>query len=200
MRPERRGILFLTVALLAGAAGCAARSTDPPSAGYERGGIPELRGERVLLLPLQLRGAGHPDLDRELAWALRAVGERTEWVAPDELRTLLARSPGVGVRIDDLPVRAFLLGEIQRVGDPLFGDLYRLGVLADASWALLPVETRGRAGGTPGEEVIEIAAALLETRTGRVAWYGVVEGVPGPPTALPPSISAAEALARRVAR
>jgi len=189
------GFLIL---LLVASTGCAARASTPPSAGYERGGIPELRGERVLLLPLQVRAGGHPDLDRELEFALRQGGDRVDWIWPEATREILRRSPGVGIRIDDLPVRGFMVGELQRVGDPLFGDLYRLGALTSAPWALLPVEARGRAE-ADGTETVEIAAALLDTRTGRVVWFGIVAGSPGAVGSLPASSSAAEALARRVA-
>jgi hypothetical protein len=175
---------------------CAGRSSAPPSPGYERGGVPELRGVRILLLPLQLRTGGHPDFDRELEYALRQRPGGTDWVAPEAIRQVLARSPGTGILIDQLPVRPFLAGELLRVGDPLFGDLYRLGALVGASWALLPVEAKARTEGAA--EAIELSAALLDVRTGSVVWYGVVEGSPGSPGALATSASAAEVLARRV--
>jgi hypothetical protein len=176
--------------------GCAGRASAPPTAGYERGGLPDLRGARVLLLPLQLRTGGHADFDRELEYALRQRGG-PDWVAPGAIREILERSPGTGILIDQLPVRPFLAGELLRVGDPLFGDLYRLGALAGASWALLPVESKARAEGS--SEAIEVSAAVLDVRTGNVVWFGVVQGTPGVPGALATSASAAEALARRVA-
>jgi hypothetical protein len=159
--------------------------------------MPELRGERVLLLPLQLRTGGHADFDHELEYALRERPGGTNWVTPEAIREMLARSPGTGIVIDQLPVRAFLAGELLRVGDPLFGDLYRLGALAGASWALLPIEAKTR----PEEvgEAIELSAAILDVRTGSVVWFGVVEGSPGASGALATAASAAEALARRVA-
>jgi hypothetical protein len=182
--------------LSAAVAGCAGRQTAPPGAGYERGGVPELRGARVLLLPLQLRTGGHPDFDRELEFALRQGPGGADWVAPAAIREMLERSPGTRVAIDQLPVRAFLAGELLRVGDPLFGELYRLGALAGASWALLPVEAKARTEGS--EEAIELSAALVDVRTGQVVWFGIVAGSPGAPGALATSASAAEALARRV--
>jgi hypothetical protein len=191
---RRCGVLLLLVLV-----GCSARTSAPPGAGYERGGIPELRGERVIVLPVQMRTAGHPDLDSELEFALREFGGSAEWVLPVTLRTALERSPGTGIRIDGLPVRVFLAGEVQRVGDPLFGDLYRLGALVDAPWALLPVEASvGSGTNEEGGHSVMLSAALLDVRTGRVVWFGVVEGVPDAPGGLAGTASVAEALARRL--
>jgi len=159
--------------------------------------MPELRGARVLVLPLQLGGTGRSDFDRELEYALRGGPGGTSWVSPEAIREILARSPGTGILIDQLPVGAFLAGELLRIGDPLYGDLYRLGALTDASWALLPIEAKARSEGSG--EVIELSAAVLDVRSGSVVWFGVVAGSPGAIGALATTASAAEALARRVA-
>lgn len=196
---RRGGHLFLALSLLV--AGCAAgRATPPAGPGFERGGVPDLRGSRVLVLPLQLNSGVHPDIGREIDYALstRGAGEG-EWILPDALRELLRTNAATSIRIDALPVDVFLSREVDRVGDPLFGDLYRLGVMAGAEYALLPVEARARIA-EDGEEVAEIAVALIEVRTGRVFWFGIVGGSAGEPRALSSAASAADALARRVAR
>lgn len=190
-------LLSGTLALLV-LASCASRSSAPPTPGYERGVVPELRGQRVILLPLQMRSGGHSDLGRELEYAVGQAGGQVDWVMPEATRAILERSPGTGILIDQLPVRAFLAGELQRVGDPLFGDLYRLGALVGAPLAFLPIESRARV--EDATETIEISAALLDVRTGRVVWFGVVEGAPGPPGALATSASAADVLAARLSR
>lgn len=170
----------------------------PPGPGYERGGLPDLGGATVMLLPVQLRAGVHPDLDRELEYALAGADGRIRWMAPDALREALARNPGEEVPLDNLPVRAFQAGELERTGDPLFGYLYRLGVLSGAEFALIPVEAglRDRDGGAS----VQLSAALVEVRTGWVRWFGVVEGTAGPPGDLAAAASAAESLARRVSR
>jgi hypothetical protein len=66
----------------------------------------------------------------------------------------------------------------------------------DARVALLPVEARARA--YEDQEVVEISAALLDVRTGRVLWFGVVEGERGSPGAISLAATAAEALSRRL--
>jgi hypothetical protein len=105
----------------------------------------------------------------------------------------LARSPGVSARIRDLPVGVFLRAEVERIGDPLYGDLRRLSALTGAGLALIPVELRYADVGA-----YRITAALVSLRSGRVNWLGVVEGEAGvadDPGAL---ASAAERLARAV--
>lgn len=196
--PIRPGTVLACLVLLLTTTACGARSTPPPAAGFESGAVPDLRGRRVMVLPVQLRHGGHPDVDGEILFALRSRPAAVEWVGPGELHEVLARSPGTRIRLDALNVQPFLAAEVQRVGDPLFGDLYRLGALVDARFALLPVETRTRAEEEGAGYAVEIAAALLDTRTGRVVWYGILDGPPGPPGDRSATVAAAEALARRV--
>jgi hypothetical protein len=180
-------------------AGCSARTSPPPEAGYERGGIPDLRGERVLILPPQRVEGGHPDLERELVYALESRGPSVTWIGPEAIRRRVAANPGLGLDPDGLPVERFLSGEIQRVGDPLFGVIYRLAALEDATLAVLPVLVREREEEN-GARAMELAVALLHPRSGRVYWYGIVDGAPGAPGDLAATASAVEALARRLVR
>jgi hypothetical protein len=182
-------------------AGCSTRTAPPPEAGYERGGVPDLRGERVLVLPPQLVRGGHPDLERELVYALETLGPSVDWVGPEAIRRRAASTPSLGFDPSRLPVERFQAGELERLGDPLFGALYRLGAIEDASFALLTVETRERIDDEDGgDTVVEVAAALVHIRSGRVYWFGIVEGIPGAAGALPPTVSAVESLARRLLR
>jgi hypothetical protein len=109
--------------------------------------------------------------DDELNHALRTLGQGVEWIFPPEMDALLARSPGASARIRDLPVRVFLQAEVERIGDPLYGDLRRLSALTGAGLALIPVELRYSEAGA-----YRITAALVSLRSGRVNWVGVVEG------------------------
>ena len=178
--------------------GCSARSQPAPQAGYERGGIPEFAGVRVIVLPVQRHASAQDDLDRELEYALEQRGEEVAWVFPAALRSTIRRNPGLGIRIDALPVQGFLSAEVQRIGDPLFGNLYRLGALTDASYALLPIEARPNQGDQGVS--LELSAVLLELRGGQVLWFGIVEGGEGVEGTPYVSATAAEALARRIVR
>lgn len=175
------------------AAGCAGRA-PAPEPGASQGTPPDLRGSRVMVLPVQDGAAVQGDIDAEIGFALGDRGEGVTWVLPGRLQEAVDRSPGLGARVRGLPVGIFSSAEVRRVGDPLYGDLRRLGSLVDADAALIPV----RAWVAPGEggERILLSAALIQVRTGRVLWFGVVEGdvrEPGDPGAL---ASAVERLAR----
>ena len=163
------------VATMLVSAGCASHEA-PPGPGEARGPVPDLRGLTVMVLPVQLQTSVPQGVepDPELAHALRSRGAAVSWVLPPELEDALERSPSVRAQLRNLPVRVFLQAEVNRIGDPLFGNLIRLGGLTGADVALIPVELRF---GDPGR--YELGAALIGIRSGRVLWYGIVEGDPG---------------------
>lgn len=190
------GLLLLLSAAACGGGSGSGSAPPTPAAGY--GGIPDLSGRTVLLLPAQSVDSGLPAPDPELAFAVEERAGRIRWVLPGQLREALSRSPGVPSDPDRLSVGMFLRAEVRRVGDPLYGDLRRLGALVGADVALIPVQVRERPSPDGAAGVVEISAALLDIRSGRVFWYGVVEGEAGPP-GMPVSLAtAAAALVRRV--
>jgi len=149
-----------------------------------------------MVLPFQQAGVVPGDVDAELAFVLRSRGEGVTWVLPPRLQGALDRSPGLDTRIRGLSVSAFNAAEVERVGDPLFGNLLRLASLVDADVALLPI----RAWVHPGEAGprVRLSAALIQVRSGRVLWFAIEEGgawEPDDPRAL---ASAADALGRRL--
>ena len=167
----------------------------PPGPGEARGMIPDLSGYTVMVLPVQQK-YGVPEeltVDPELAYALRARGRAVTWVFPPEIDEILQRSPGVRVQTHGLPVQVFKQAEVNRIGEPLFGIMLRLGGLTGADIALIPVELRY---GEDGAYILSVA--LLGVRTGRVSFYGVMEGMEGEaddPAAL---ASLTEAVARTI--
>ncbi len=181
--------------------GCAARQVEL-EAGSESGSVPDLRGRRVMLFPVQMvRGiAGGLDPELELAFALTGRGSQVLWVLPGEMRSAVARSPGLQMEVDALPVGIFLQAEVERVGDPLFGYLRRLAALTGADLALIPVQVRYREAVDTIPGATEIVAALLSARNGRVYWFGIVEGQGGGPDDPGSLASAADALARKLVR
>jgi hypothetical protein len=180
------GFLFATA--------CASHSA-PPGPGDTRGGVPDLRGKSVLVYPVQLL-SGVPTgtlADAELAHAFRTRGPSVGWIFPPEAEEALTRSPGLQARIRNLPVAFFLQAEVQRVGDPLFGDVNRLATLMGADVALLPVELAYGEGGR-----YSLSAALLRVGTGHVLWFGVLEGAEGEPDDPAALASVAETMARAI--
>ena len=138
--------------------------------------VPDLRGYSVMVLPVQVKTGVPQGLspDLEIAYALRTRGEGVTWTFPPEIEEVLRRSPGVRAQIRGLPVQTFIQAEVNRVGEPLFGNLVRLSGLTGADVAILPVELKWGESGT-----YQLSAALIGIRTGRVSWYGVLESSQG---------------------
>lgn len=192
---------------------------EPPSPDRPQATAPSLASLAVLVLPAQAGpmppafatdsapaaiiapGAEPvPGLDAELAFALTELGRRTRWVLPDAMANAIARSPSLrDIRLHGLAVSAFHRAEVENIGDPLFGDLRRLSALMDARYALVPVAALYAPDGQ-GSGRVEIAAALIDTLGGRVVWFGAVAGEPGAQGSAAVIATAAQALARQVAR
>lgn len=173
-RTPRR--LLAAAALVALAAcGGTARSPEP---GQAYGTPPDLRGRRVVLLPVQQVVGVAGDPDAELRFTLSELGQDVEWVFEDEVEQVLARSPAIQARTRNLPVGVFMQAQVQRIGDPLFGELRRIAALVNGEAILLPV----RASFEPNESIpgsaprVRFTIALVEPRSGRVVWFGIEEG------------------------
>jgi len=143
------------------------------------GVAPDLRGMRVLLLPVQQNLGVRGELDAELAYGLRERGRDVAWITTAEVEEILARSPALQTRTRGLPVGIFLQAEVERIGDPLFGELRRIAAVVDAQAIVLPVQAAltSVAGEDPR---IRLWTALIDVRSGRVPWFGVLEGGPFP--------------------
>jgi len=92
----------------------------------------------------------------------------------------------------------FLRSEVERVGDPLYGNLRRLAALVDAEVALVPVRVSPGPTQVSGQSALEAMAALIMIRTGRVLWFGVVAGEPGAQDDPAVLASVMDSLARRL--
>src|SRR5690606_18249854 len=155
------GLVLLAVCT---AVSCAQRAA-PPSADQPPRPVPDLTGQSVMVLPVQtgsLAGRGDAALDSELAFWLEERGAGIRWAFPPALEAALRRSPGLDIRLDALAVASFRRAEVRNIGDPLFGDLRRLGALVDARYALLPVSAEF-VPGPDGTGRAELFAAIIDT-------------------------------------
>lgn len=166
------------VLLASGLAGCGG-TAPPPEPGEQRGTPPDLRGLRVMVLPVQENLGVPGDLDAEVAFGLTGRGRGVTWILPPELQRVVDRAPGSNLRIRSLPVGAFTMAEVRRVGDPLYGDLRRLAEVVDAAVALIPVRA-WTSNAAEGDPTVRLSTSLVDVRTGRVLWFGVTEGRPHP--------------------
>ena len=193
--------LLLVLAL--GACGAATRTAAPPTAESPKPLPPDMTGRPVMILPAQLAPGGRRDpqtgevvagLDLELAYWLEDRGPRVRWTFPAELREALRRNAMLRIDIDALAVGSFHRAQVKNIGDPLLGDLRRLGAVVDARWAVVPVAATWveRADGAR----VEVAVAIIDTVGGRVLWYGIMAGEPAPVGSREGAASAARAVAR----
>lgn len=193
---ERSALVLLAGIVLAAA--CGPKSAPPLEPGQMRGTPPDLRGRRVVMLPVQQVYGVRGDPDAELAYVLRDLGDEVAWIGEDEVVSALSRSPGMDSRTRGLPVARFHQAEVQRVGDPLYGQLRRMAALVDAEAVLLPVAATFE----PNPSVegsgprVRLTVALVEPRSGRVVWFGVEEGDEHPADDPRGLASAVERLAR----
>lgn len=184
-RPPVRGLARLLGACLAAAlVGCASKAA--PSPGQPNRPAPLLHGLDVMVLPVQ--GGRAPvaaGLDAEIEYWLADLGPGVRWIFPAALERALSRSSTFEVPIHALAVTSFHYSQVERIGDPLYGDLRRAGAVAGARYALLPVMgsyVPGEGGeAAPGEGRVELAVALIDTMGGNVLWFGVVAGERGAP-------------------
>ena len=207
------------LALMLACAGCVHRA-PPPSADVPPPRPLALGGTTVMVLPAQPGRGASPDLaaafDAELAFWLADRGPRVHWISAAEVDRFLRNAPAIRVDVHDLDVRAFEGMRVQRIGDPLFGDVHNLGGVLDASLALLPASLAyltpadsatlpvvpGTGGKPPARPLIpapgrvEVTAAVVSTFGGEVVWLGVVAGEPAAIDSPQAVASAARALAR----
>jgi len=197
MEVRRKSTAGSTIAWFALVMASCGGNPPPPEPGTTRGAPPDLRGSRVIVLPVQQNSGVPGDIDAEMAFGLQDRTREVTWVLEAEVQEILTRSPGISARTRGLPVGHFLLAEVQRVGDPLYGEFRRMAALVDAGAILLPVQASMSVD--EGEDPrVDLTVALIDPRTGRVVWFGIVEGGAFPVGDPRGIASAVDALARRL--
>lgn len=168
----RRGCLAAVVLSSAcGGGGAFAGTSAEPSV------VPRLAGRDVMVLPVQSRpglsSRAAADVDAEIAfWAGDAEGAGA-WSFASDLDALVEREPALSLRARGLPVGALLDEDRDRVGEPLLGDLRRLGAVADRRLALVPARLLPADASAGG---LRLDLALVNTVGGAVLWRGRIEG------------------------
>jgi len=176
--------------------GCIHRHAPPPEPGTSQGTPPDLRGVPVMVFPVQRLAGVQGDVDAEVAFGLRSRGPDIQWILPADLQDALDRSPSLHSRIRGLDIAAFGVGQVRRVGDPLYGELRRLASFVDGEVALVPLTVSMVTDTTGARASVALSATLIDVRSGRVLWFGVVKGDSRDPADPGVLASAADALAR----
>ncbi len=201
---------FMLALLLTGA--CSTAHPQMPTPAKVQRRAPDLGGAKVMVFPVQGSGLGGGGvgtgaaaplrpvpvvLDAEIATALAARGG-ARWVQARDIERMLARTPSLEIDIHGLAVASFRRAALDMIGDPLYGDLRRIGSIFDAQYALVPV-TAAYVPQADGTGRIEIAAALIDTSGADVLWYGVAAGDNGAAGDSAVVASAARKLAQLIA-
>ena len=204
MEERLRTTAWLALVLVAA---CGGRAAPPTPEESQNRPPPDLTGSSVMVLPAQPAAGSSalrepvPGLDREIAYWLAERAPRVRWVFPDQIQRALARSPSIEVDIYALNVSIFHRAQVENIGDPLFGQLHAVATLVGARYALIPVAAGYVANDAAADSGrVEMHVALIDTRGGRVLWFGAAAGQPGPENGAGVVASAAGALADLLAR
>jgi hypothetical protein len=176
---------MVLVAMACGGKGGDGEPAAPPPA-------PDLRGVRVMLLPVQVPGPAA--LDPELAFWLGDRAPSTDWVLPAELQAAADRAPAWRLRLNTIQRLTRDVGGGQRVlVDPLYGALRQLGAMVDSDYAVVPMATTERTDSLGLE--LAVVMAVVDIRGGRVLWLHTVRSRGNPDRE-----SAVASVAEQVAR
>ena len=214
-----RGLRVLGVALALLVLVAACSRTTMPGAGDVQRPVPDLAGRTIMVMPVQqavptiaLPATADPAvppallspsmlqaLEGELGYWLQERAPRTRWIEASAVEAAVARTPMLEVNPRGLTVRDFQRARLESIGDPLYGELRRIGTLMDARVALVPIGALWVMEQT-GAGRVHLAVALIDTVGGDVVWYGVVAGAPGDRPDAAAIASTAQALAQLVPR
>lgn len=151
-----------------------------------------------MVFPVQRTSGVAGDVDAEVAFALKSRGTGIDWIFPPQLQDAMNRAPSLDTRIHGLPVAAFGQAEVKRIGDPLYGDLRRLGEVVNGKVAFIPLTAVAVADTTGSGDAVEMAATLIDVDSGNVLWFGVVKGDTRERAGPGALASAVDVLARRL--
>ena len=172
----------LVLALAVAVTACG-KPEPPPSPDLPQPAVPNLAGLDVMVLPAQPGPGGVPTgFDEALGEALLAGAPTVAWILPPELDRALSRAPWLNIRPRALSVSILRNPETERIGDPLYGDLRRLGSVVDARYAVVIYQAAhvAPADSVGGYGRIEVAASIIDTVGGRILWRGLLAGERGP--------------------
>lgn len=170
----------LAFAVLLAACG---KEEPPPSPDTAQPAVPNLAGLDVMVLPAQPAPGGVPaGFDAALSAVLESEYPSVSWVLPAAIDRVIERTPTLGIRPHALSVSILRSPETERIGDPLYGDLRRLGAIVNARYAVVVYQAGYVAApdSVGGHGRIEAAAAIIDTIGGRILWRGLIAGERGP--------------------
>ena len=158
------------------------------------GSVPlaSLAGTDVLLLTAGGMVAGDaaqplPDLDARrtqlleeanaaLDTALRRDGREVTWIGLEEQRRAARRNPTLGLEPDHFATEYLFDPRVDRIPDPLWGQMRTLAAVTNARYAIVPAGVK--IGGTPGALTATYIVVVADARSGGVLMRMRVLGQP----------------------
>jgi hypothetical protein len=137
------------------------------SLGDSTGTLPDLETRRAELLQ-----AANATLDT----AVRLNGRGVTWMGLEEQRRAARRNPTLGLEPDQFATSYLLGGTVDRVPDPLWGQLRSLGAITGARFAVVPAAVR--IAGQPGALTASYVVVVADVRTGTVMFRSRAAGRP----------------------
>jgi hypothetical protein len=153
-------------------------------------------GQQLAVTPLTLvvsdeELAGAPPLNNRpvaLAWAdslvaaaLTGRSPEVKWVLPADLRKLARRAPTVAPDPDRMGQSLLRGTKVEDVPDPLRQNLRSIMALVGGRYALVPAALVFLREPNGGPVRAELSLALVDTRTGKVAWRSLAWGTGATP-------------------
>ncbi len=137
------------------------------SLGDSTGTLPDLEPRRGALLQ---------EANSALDTAVRLTGRGVTWMGLEEQRRAARRNPTLGIEPDQLAT-AYLVGStVDRVPDPLWGQVRSLGAITGARFAVVPAAVR--VSGTSGAFTASYIVVVADIRTGNVMFRARATGRP----------------------
>jgi hypothetical protein len=131
-------------------------------------GVPEDLGAR--------RSALVEAANSALDTALRRDAREVRWVGLDEQRRAVRRNPTLGLDPEHFPTHYMIGGDVDRVPDPLWGQLRALAAITGARFALVPAAAKF--AGPPGALTASLIIVVADVRTGGVMFRARATGRP----------------------
>jgi hypothetical protein len=137
------------------------------SLGDSTGTLPDLEPRRGALLR---------EANSALDTAVRLNGRGVTWMGLEEQRRAARRNPTLGVEPDQFAT-AYLVGStVDRIPDPLWGEVRSLGAITGARFAVVPAAVR--IAGTAGVFTASYIVVVADVRTGNVMFRARATGSP----------------------
>jgi hypothetical protein len=155
-----------------------------------------IAGQTVVILPANMVvveptvAAGTLISDRTvlLRWADSLIAEtfaarapEVKWILPADLRRMYRRSGGILPDPDRMGQSILRTWGIEKVPDPLRGNLRRLVAFANESRYIFVPASLVFSADSSGVLRVELSAALADGRSGQVKWRSVATGRDGTP-------------------